>query len=128
MARLRIKKVGIQKNVEDCAPNELIFDSNLNTLKDAYSGMIKKTITVFTQNVVIFNHNLGYVPNFKMYYDHNDGKFYDACGAMQYYAGSPYDALSVISADTTNLYASFPPSNYNSGTYNIKYFIFRNPS
>jgi hypothetical protein len=125
MGRVRIRKPNINKDVENCESYEMVFDSNDNTIKDAFRGVVTKNIPVFTMDEIIFSHNLGYVPCFKIYYDNNNGVYHDASSANIDYAGPDYDFFFVY-ADDTNIYGTFPLPIYNSGIYNIKYFVFKN--
>ena len=117
---LLIRKPSVNKDVQDCSGNELTFSSDKNTQKDSNRGKVTKTISGFEYQVVIFNHALGYIPSFKIFYDNNDGVWHDASNGVTDYAGPTYNNC-IFYADANNLYMDGF-----TGTYNVKYFVFRN--
>jgi hypothetical protein len=118
---IKISPPGVDVKTAD--DKDLVFSSELDTQKDAISGVVTQTVSS-PSTVVLYTHGLGYVPSFKVYYDNNDGVFRDAIGlSAGFFVGPAYETATAY-ADDDKLYLRLEASS--STTYNIKYFIFRN--
>ena len=101
----------------------LVYSSEFNTQKDSLNGLEQYTVSSPEVKTIV-NHNLGYIPAFKVYYDNNDGIFHDTAAETQGgYVGPSYEN-AIAYADSNNLYISLGATG--SVTYRVRYFIFKN--
>lgn len=117
----KIAKSGSDAKTAD--DKDLVFSSEFKTMKDAINGTAQYTESAPSFGKVLYTHNLGYLPTFKVYYDNNDGVWHDATNALVNYAGPVYET-AICYADTSKLYMDLGPTAPT--TYNVKFFIFKN--
>jgi hypothetical protein len=119
--KLRISKSGYNVLTETNL-NNIIFDSDYNTLKYHSSGSVNLTASGSDVSTSIA-HNLGYVPFFIVYCFGFISTSYAMCPF--YFADVGYYAHISAYADSTNIYFTIQTNSY-TGTMTFLYKIFRN--
>jgi len=104
---IKVSKAGF--DIATAIGNQLIFKSDSQLIKVAFSGTVNLSTTVWTE----ITHNLGYVPQFLAYL--NAGGYALLCTGKR----GPFELVTIARADTTKLYIS--PGNVGNTAY---YYIF----
>jgi len=122
------------KNVNTCEDKDLIIDSSKECLKIKYTGELNLTLSSSTTfDSITFNHNLGYVPMFYVFFKLPSGAMVTTRRICDEDERGVYEATTICGAYITNTQlvcwvsrGSYGPSYLAGKVVNFKYYIFAN--
>jgi hypothetical protein len=123
MARLRIKKPGIMKNVQDCTDQELIYSSDWNNWKvfldSSVNGTVNLSVPLGTSGSVVISHNLGYVPACEIWVNDGTNNFVSPGNSVT--GGYQFD--QIIDSSKITVYGN-DGSSFGAKVFIVKYKIY----
>jgi hypothetical protein len=124
---IRISRQGIDVlDTSGTLPNNLIFDSSLNTFKIVTTGTVTGTISSSSTGTVTVAHNLSYAPVADGFIRNRGFGF--IVGSSQ--KTGPFQGnyeLRSISADETNVYFEIRNAGFSDGTFDCRYYCYESP-
>lgn len=124
---IRISKAGIDVlGTAGTAPNNLIFDSTLNTFKIIGTGTVLGTVTAGNLGTIIVAHNLGTTPAVMGFIRMHNDRALAPTGLEDTQDGYVFQS---IAADSGTVYFTInsPFLGGIGGTYNCMYYAFEPP-
>ncbi len=126
---IRVSKQGIDVlGTAGTVPNNLIFDSTLNTFKIIGTGSVLGTVTSGNLGTISVAHNLGTTPAVTGFIRMHSDRAIAPTGRQDVSGDSGY-VFQSIAADGSSVYfvINSPFLGGISGTYNCMYFAFEPP-
>lgn len=124
---IRVSKQGVDVlGSAGTVPNNLIFDSNLNTFKIVASGTTTGTIPSGSLGTIHVAHGLSFTPPVTAFVKRRGFTNALTVGAFRFFPQDDYKFFSA-SADPGSVNFEINNTSSNAGTFDISYFCFEIP-